>query len=457
MRSYHCLALGLGLLLTSACAPPPAGPPQEAAPATTLVATIQPSSTPQPPELSATPTVAPTETPSATPTAAPGMVPIAPETIGQLRVLWTQDHAVEGSDSGCYLMDCLAMSHVLASAFSPHADRLALGYCEAPRNNRSNPRHYEYYCERRPQVIMLDSLTGDELFRLDTAEVPLSVAFHPERPILAAGLANREIELWDLETQTRFRTLSHSSKSTGVVGLAFSPDGELLVSEGDDTLQIWDWENPPFLQDTIRSTTGIAFSPDGRWLSTEHLPAGSDGAFRIRLYDLPYTGHFVELPTQTGWRLAFSPTRPLLIARNSTNIQLWDPESGERLREYDTDTLSPQASLDLTSSFTPEGLLLWSLTESDFVPEEDPAAEASFACGPLLWDPLAGQGWYARAVEDGCYEWEAIVYEAGPSRLQLSADGRLLLSRSDGLLQVVGVDPQSPASEPVCVGECPEP
>jgi hypothetical protein len=456
MRLSHFLVPGVLVVMASACAAPQADAPPQAAPAAVTVAPSAMPTPTKPAEPTATSTLPPTAT--ATPTAAPGTLPINAETLGQLRQLWMQDYSVEESDSGCFLMDCWAPSRVLASSFSPDGGQLALGYCESPRNNRSNPRHYEYYCEASSQVILLDAETGEEQLRLDTADVPLALAFHPERPILAAGLANRDIELWDLETRTKFRTLSHSSKRTGVNNLAFSPDGQLLVSEGDSTLQVWNWENPPFLQDAIRSTAGIAFSPDGHWMATEHLPTGSDGAYRIRLYDLPYTGHFTELPTQTGWRLVFSPTHPVLAAVGSTETQIWDAESGERLRRYPYDGLGPQAFVDMTTQFLPEGLLLWSMTESDYVPTEDANAEPTSACGPLLWDPLEGSGWYTRFLDEDCFKWEdAFAAYGGFTQRRLSPDGRLLFSQRDGVLQVSGIDPAIAGIAPTCVGECPEP
>ncbi len=455
MRLFKTIALAWGLTFLAACAAPGDGALPPPPSATTVPPASETTVPAVPPEPSATPSPVPTETPSATPTPAIGMLPIAPENLSQLRVLWRQDHAVEGSESDCYLMDCLAPSRVLSFAFSPDGARLALGTCDAPRENRSNPRHYRYYCEGTPQVILVDSQSGAELMRLETAEIPLSIAFHPQRQVLALGLVNRDIELWDLETPTLFRTLSHTSKRTGVVDLAFSPAGDLLVSEGDDTLQVWNWESPPFLQDTIRSATGVAFSPDGRWLATEHLPESSAGAFRIRLYDLPYTGHFIELPTQMGWRLAFSPDSTLLIAQRSSEIHVWDVQDGEQITEYALDTLGSEVVLDLTALFTPEGSLLWALSEGELASETDSTAEPGYACGPLLWDPRTGRGAYSRYLDEACFAWEqAYVYLGSAWDRRISSDGRFLMTLGDGELQLWGIDPTLPAREPVCQGAC---
>jgi WD40 repeat protein len=56
-----------------------------------------------------------------------------------------------------------------------------------------------------------------------------------------------------------------------VMGVAFSPDGHLLATAGDDNIaRIWDASTgTQLLQITHTSSVeGVAFSPDGRLLAT---------------------------------------------------------------------------------------------------------------------------------------------------------------------------------------------
>ncbi len=64
-----------------------------------------------------------------------------------------------------------------------------------------------------------------------------SVAFSPDGRTLAAGTLNGEIKLWNVATRREMLTLNGHTTGVGVV--EFSPDGQMLVSAGGETLRLW--------------------------------------------------------------------------------------------------------------------------------------------------------------------------------------------------------------------------
>jgi WD40 repeat protein len=122
--------------------------------------------------------------------------------------------------------------------------------------------------------------------------------------------------------------------SSGVNGIAFSPDGKLLVSAyGDGTVRMWDLAtgkmNGPVLgvgssgQGRIQ---GVAFSPDGKLL------AGADSDGSVELWN-PVTGQHVGSPLEAGSsvnEVAFSPDGKLLASADANgSVHLWNTPTSQ--------------------------------------------------------------------------------------------------------------------------------
>ena len=133
--------------------------------------------------------------------------------------------------------------------------------------------------------------TGQKLRTLTGAGSINSLAISPDGQILASShtvmgsmgcLFDTTIKIWQLSTGVELRTLT-VDLNWWVHSVAISPDGQTLVSGGDDTITIWDLSTGQELgiltghsehSDEVKS---LAISPDGQTL----VSGGDDGTIMI--------------------------------------------------------------------------------------------------------------------------------------------------------------------------------
>ena len=246
-----------------------------------------------------------------------------------------------------------------------------------------------------------------------------ALAFTPNGRFLASGGEDRIVRLWDAQTGSLVRALAGHTKGVRVV--AFTPDGKLLVSASNDqTMKIWDVDTGRLVRSIQVTTQGIyglssiAFSPDGqRMVSTLGATVGlwdvSDWSFlrtfttaeshtsgdmtyccgsgavvarfdargqliisahedgTIKVWNpkparpQPLPGDEIVLILHTSERngsFAFSPDEKLLVANNGSEPpRMWDWASGKPLRSLGEEAIyvhsiifSPDSRLIATSS-----------------------------------------------------------------------------------------------------------
>jgi WD40 repeat protein/tRNA A-37 threonylcarbamoyl transferase component Bud32 len=192
------------------------------------------------------------------------------------------------------------------------------------------------------EIKLWDTRTGKLLQTLKGHnDVITSLAFHPDKPILATSSYDKTVKLWNLETNKEIVTLRGHEKTVNHV--AFSPKGDRVASASHDMfVRVWDFDK--YLTDPANSVRvfpsndaghsgavmAVAFHPGGKWLAS----GGKDRA--IKLWDLTtgqvektLAGHQGEVNT-----LVFSADGKVLVSGGGQGNQrgealFWNTETGK--------------------------------------------------------------------------------------------------------------------------------
>jgi len=181
-----------------------------------------------------------------------------------------------------------------------------------------------------------------------------AVAFSADSRYLAAGLIRPIV--WDLNTDTPLPTPYCGTGELTCSSLAFGAKDRLLAATyRDGQVRVWDWDTrgavlaPPKHD---RAVTSVAFSPDGERLAwTRGREVAIESLNRpARPPELKLEGH----KDLALWSVAFSPDGKVLASRSTTEVVLWERDSG-KLRWKKPLGLGKFAASEAPLCFSPDG------------------------------------------------------------------------------------------------------
>jgi WD40 repeat protein len=176
------------------------------------------------------------------------------------------------------------------------------------------------------------------------------LAVSADGTLLACGGRDGSVALWGLP-QGRSRECVQAKEA--LWGLAFSPDGRLLVGRGREGVYVWDLTGGSerrILTGHARPVTDLAITPDSEFLAT----ASEDQT--VRLWRLPEGQPLHTLAGHTGpvVCLAMSPDgRVLASGATDATVEMWALPDGRPLR-----TLQGHSAAIRCLAFTPDGQAL---------------------------------------------------------------------------------------------------
>ena len=271
-------------------------------------------------------------------------------------------------------------------------------------------------------IKVWDAATGAEVMTLRGrhTDIILSIAFSPDGERIVSGSGDKTVKVWDAATGAEIMTLR--GHKLAVADVAFSPNGKRIVSGSNDgTIKVWDVSTGTELMTLVgheNEVRAVAFSPDGM-----HIISGSRDK-TIKVWDAAIKAKAVTLSGHRGgfFSIAFSPDGKRLVSGSNDNtIKVWDSVTGAELM-----TLRGHDNWVGDASFSPDGKRIISGSRDKTVKVWDSAtgAELMTLRGHDNWVRAASFSPDGRRIVSGSLDGTVKVWDAatGHELMTLAAD-----------------------------------
>ena len=171
------------------------------------------------------------------------------------------------------------------------------------------------YVQTTDTVGPVRTASADQVLKASAVKLPGEgldlFAFSPDGKTLASTNANGQIVLWNVASGQARLTLPGQVENS-VSRLVFSPDGNTLASVSDNSIRLWDAISGNVLLSLPGSVfvTDLAFSPNGRILAT----VGQDAHITLRNSQ---SGSIIQILT--------GDPRVLMPSNLARTVKLWLP------------------------------------------------------------------------------------------------------------------------------------